>query len=64
VIYPKGRRRFQAAARNLLREWAVRELGLTATELPKRLRMTRPAVRYAVIRGDLIAKEKNYTLVK
>ncbi len=64
VIYSKGRRRFQVTARSLLCDWAVRELGLTATELPKRLRMTQPAVRYAFIRGDLIAKEKRYTLVK
>jgi len=64
VIYPKGRRRFQVAARNLLCEWAVRELGLTATELPKRLWMTQPAVRYAVIRGDLTAKKKSYILFK
>jgi len=42
----------------------VRELELTAAELPKRLRMTQPELSYAVIRGDLIAKEKSYTLVK
>jgi uncharacterized protein with PIN domain len=64
VIYSKGLRRSQVAARNLLYEWAVRELGLTTTELPKRFRMTQPEVRYAVIQGDLIAKEKSYTLVK
>jgi REP element-mobilizing transposase RayT len=64
VIYSKGRRRIQVAARSLLCYWAVRELGLTATELAKRLRMTQPAVSYAVIRGELIAKEKGYTLVK
>ena len=58
VFYSKGRRRIQVAARNLLCYWAVRELGLTATELAKRLRMAQPAVSYALIRGDLIAKEK------
>ena len=42
---------------------AVRELGLTATELAKRLGMTQPAVSYAVIRGEQIAKGSNYNLV-
>jgi putative transposase len=64
VIYSKGRRRIQVAARSLLCYWAVRELGITATDLAKQLRMTQPAVSYAVIRGELIAKEKSYTLVK
>ena len=64
VIYSKGRRKIQVAARSLLCYWAVRELGFTATELAKRLGMTQPAVSYAVIRGELIAKESNCTLVE
>jgi putative transposase len=63
VIYSKGRHKFQVAARSLLCDWAACELGLAATELPKRLRMAQPEVRYTVIRGDLIPKEKSYTLV-
>ena len=63
VIYSKGRRKIQVAARSLLCYWAVRELGLTATELAKRLGMTQPAVSYAVIRGERIAIERNYNLV-
>ncbi len=63
VIYSKGRRRIQVAARSLLCYWAVRELGHAATELAKRLKMTQPAVSYAVIRGERIAKENSYTLV-
>ena len=46
--------------RSLLCYWAVRELGLTATGLAKRLGMTQPAVSYAVCRGEQIAKERNY----
>jgi len=64
VIYSKGRRKIQVAARSLLCYWAVRELGLTATELAKRLGMTQPAVSYAVYRGEQIAKERNYNLFK
>ena len=63
VIYSKGRRKIQVAARSLLCYWAVRELGLTATELAKRLGMTQPAVSYAVRRGEQIAKKSNYNLV-
>jgi len=62
VIYSKGRRRIQVAARSLLCYWALRELGLTATELAKRLGMTQPAVSYAVIREEQMVKEKNYNL--
>jgi putative transposase len=62
VIYAKGRRKIQVAARSLLCYWVVREQGLTATELAKRLGMTQPAVSYAVIRGEQIAKERNYNL--
>ena len=51
VILSKGCRTIQVAARSLLCYWAVRELGLTTTELAKRLGQTQPAVSYAVIRG-------------
>jgi REP element-mobilizing transposase RayT/DNA-binding transcriptional ArsR family regulator len=62
VLYSKGRSRIQVAARSLLCYWAVRELGLTATELARRLGVTQPAVSYAVSRGERIAKERNYRL--
>jgi putative transposase len=63
VIYSKGRRKIQVAARSLLCYWAVRELGISATELAQRLGITQPAVSYAVVRGELIAKEGNYLIV-
>jgi len=63
MTYSKGRRKIQVAARSLLCYWAVRELGLTGTELAKRLGVTQPAVSYAVIRGERFAKERNYSLV-
>jgi predicted transcriptional regulator len=62
VIHSKGRRKIQVAARSLLCYWAVRELGLTATELAKRLGMTQPAVSYTVSHGEQIAKGRNYNL--
>ena len=63
VILSKGRRTIQVAARSLLCYWAVRELGLTTTELAKRLGLTQSAVSYAVIRGEQMAEERKYNLV-
>ena len=63
MIYSKGRRKIKMAAINLLCYWAVRELGLTATELAKRLGMSQPAVSYAFSRGEQIAKERSHNLV-
>ncbi|GAG61821.1 unnamed protein product [marine sediment metagenome] len=62
VIYSKRRRKVQVAARSLLCYWVMRKLGLTATKLARRLGMTQSAVSYAVIRGEQIAKERNYNL--
>jgi putative transposase len=63
VIYSKGRRRIRVAARSLCCCWAARELGLAAAELAKRLKLTQPAVSYAVLRGERIANENSCTLV-
>ena len=61
-IYSKGRRRSQVEARSLLCYWAVRLLGLTATDLANRLSMTQPAIGYAVSRGEQLAKNMDYRL--
>ncbi|MCG2759391.1 MAG: transposase [Desulfobacteraceae bacterium] len=62
-IYSKGRRKAQVEARDLLCYWAVRELGISCTDLAKRLEMSQPGVGYAVNRGEKIAKERNYQLL-
>ncbi|MBW1746082.1 MAG: hypothetical protein JRJ25_07145 [Deltaproteobacteria bacterium] len=62
-IYSKGRRKVQVEARDLLCYWAVRELGISCTNLAKQLEMSQPGVRYAVSRGEKIAKENNYQLL-
>jgi REP element-mobilizing transposase RayT len=61
-IYSKGRRKVQVKARDLLCYWAVRELGISCTDLAKQLEMSQPGVGYAVSRGEKIAKEHNYHL--
>lgn len=45
-------------ARSVLCYWAVRELGMTATELARRMGLTQPAVSISVKRGEKIIKEK------
>ena len=62
-IYSKGRRKVQVGARDLLCYWAVRELGISCTDLAKQLEMTQPGVGYAVNRGEKIAKEHKYQLL-
>ena len=62
-IYSKGRRKVQVEARDLLCYWAVRELGISRTDLAKQLGMSQPGVGYAVNRGEKIAKEHKYQLL-
>jgi len=62
-IYSKGRRKVQVEARDLLCFWAVRELGISCTDLAIQLEMSQPGVGYAVNRGEKIAKEHNYQLL-
>ena len=61
-LYSRGRQKQRAAARGLLCFWAVRELGMSQTELSGRLRMTQPGIASAVARGQRLAKEKGYLL--
>ena len=61
-ILSKGRQRQRVDARSLLCYWAVRELGMSLTELAGRFGMSPSAVSYAVARGEVIARENNYQL--
>ena len=46
----------------LLRSWAVRELGVSLTDLARRLGMSAAGVGYAVQRGEVMARERGYQL--
>jgi hypothetical protein len=52
------------AARDLLCFWASQELGMSATDLAKRLNLTQTAVSIAVRRGEKIARENQYMLME
>lgn len=62
-VLSKGRQREKVVARSLLCFWAVRELGLSLTELAPQLEMTVPGIGYAVQRGELIVRENDFRLV-
>lgn len=63
-IYSTGKYPRIVQARSLFCYWAVRQLGLTATSLAKKLHLTQPAVSIAVKRGEKIAQEGQYSLGK
>jgi len=49
--------------RNLLCFWAVRELGMSLTDLARHLGSSVTGVGYAVESGEAIARDNNYQLV-
>jgi REP element-mobilizing transposase RayT len=59
-IFAKGRQPKRVEARSLLCYWAVKEIGMSLTELARRFELTPPAIGYAVDRGERIAKQKKY----
>jgi putative transposase len=63
-IFLKGKQQKKVKARSLFCFWAVRELGISLTELAKRLRISVPGVGYSVERGETIARESDYRLIE
>jgi hypothetical protein len=64
VVWESSRRRQTVRARSLLCYWASRELGLSMTEIGKRLGLTQPAVSIAASRGKEIAGQAGYLLME
>jgi len=62
-VLSRGRQRQRVEARSLLCYWAVRELGMTLTELARFFGMSPSAVGYSVQRGEIIATENKYELI-
>jgi len=63
-VYSKGRQYRKVKARSLLCFWASRELGISHTSLAKKLEMSIANIGLSVERGELVAKEGNYSLEK
>jgi len=61
-VWASGRYRHIVKARSLLCYFAVRELGMSMASLSKLLNISIPAVSKSVVRGENIAKDKNYKL--
>ena len=61
-VVAQGRQRRKVRARNLLCFWAVRELGLSLTEMARRLGMSPPGVGYVVQRCEAMARACRYDL--
>jgi DNA-binding MarR family transcriptional regulator len=54
-IYSKGKQQKKLKAKSLLCFWAVRELGMSLTDLARHLGISIPGIGYAVERGEAIA---------
>jgi putative transposase len=61
-LFSKGRQKKRVDARSLFCYWASRKLGISLTDLARRLDISPTAVGYAVIRGEAIAIKYNYRL--
>jgi len=63
-IFLKGRQQKRVNARSLFCFWAVHELGISLTELARRLGGSVPGIGYSVVRGERIARENDYQLIE
>jgi REP element-mobilizing transposase RayT len=62
-VWKKGKHPKTVKARSLLCYWLVRELGITTTELARRIGISQPAISQSVKRGETIAKENGWELI-
>jgi putative transposase len=62
AIFRRGRQQERVRARDLFCFWAVKELGISLTEVARSVRMTPSGVGYAVRRGEALAQERRWRL--
>jgi putative transposase len=62
-LFLQGRQRLRSDARGLFCYWCFAELGLSLTDLARKLEMTVSGVGYAVRRGEKIVKHHQYRLI-
>ena len=63
-VWAAGKNRDTVKARSLMCYWAVRKLGMSATELSKKLGISQPSVSMSVKRGEQIAKSMQLELIE
>ena len=63
-IWKIGKSRRRVAARSLLCFWAVRELGISMTELSRRLDLSLSGVSQSVTRGENIAETNGFKFLE
>jgi len=61
-VLAAGKYKKVIAARSIVCFWAVRELGMSQTQLARILRISQPAVSMAVIRGEKLAKNHKFSI--
>ncbi len=62
-IFSKGKQKRKVKARSLFCYWASRELGISLSELARRLGISITGAGYSAERGELIARENDYKLI-
>jgi len=62
-IYTSGKQPILVGARSLFCYWAVRELGISATALARKLQLSQPAISISVKRGERIARDRKFDLL-
>ena len=62
-ILAKGKQHKRVQARSLFCYWAMTELGVSLTDLARRIGISVPAVGYSVERGGMVAKEHSFQLI-
>ena len=63
-VFGRGRQKRRVSVRSLFCFWAVSELGNSLASLAVQLGMSPAGVGYAVQRGELLARENDYQLIK
>lgn len=62
-IFLPGKERNRVKARSLYCYWAVRELGMSMSEISRKLELSLSCVSQSVVRGEIIAEEKGFCLI-
>ena len=62
-VFSKGRQDRKVKTRSILCNLAVRELGMSLTDLAREFEMSAEGIGYAVERGQGIARENQYRLI-